>query len=191
MDETNPTPAPEPTPTPAPTPEPTIHPAEFRKLKKEREELAKRLEAIEADRKKAADASMTELDRIKAERDELAKIRDEHTSTVKLLEADRDERIAALPEEIRKVAEEAIDGLRLDAQLRQLKVFASLAGKAVAPRDARVERGGPAPAKRLPTASEIEANPDLLKGRSFAELQEIAQANGIGAASNNPFGFKR
>ena len=188
MDETNPTPTPEPTPTPAPTPEPTVHPAEFRKLKKEREELAKRLEAIEAERKKAADASMSELDRIKAERDELAKHRDEATSLAKLLESDRDERLAALPEEIRATAEEAIDGLPLAAQLKQLKVFASLASKAAAPRNATVERGGPATGKRLPTKAEYMANPGGYR-LTFAELQEIDAAEGGGRSSGNPFGF--
>jgi hypothetical protein len=167
----------------------TVPLAELLKERKSRQEMEAKIKELEAAHKRADDEKLPEAEKIKKQIAEAEALRGEHTAAVALLTSDRDERLTALPEEIRKTATEAIDGLPLAAQLKQLKVYAALTGK-TAPRNATVERGGPAGGKRLPTAAEIEANPGLLTGKSFKELQEIAAANGIGTATGNPFGFK-
>lgn len=166
-----------------------IHPAEFRKLQRQLSAIARERDALKANADKASSAQLSEVEKARKERDDFAAFKSKYERATAVLETDRDAILEELPQAARDAAAEAIEGLPVEDQLKQLRVFKALAKSSEppakpAPKGAPVARHPPAGGKPAPSAEEIKANPGLLGEMSKEERRAYLATHGLSFGGN-------
>lgn len=104
-----------------------IDPAQFRKAQREADKLRKELESLRASKAEEEDSKLNEYQKLKREV-ELNKSRlAEHDAYVTFLEAQRDDLLTSVPDDLRDEVMGSLDGMSPISQVKQIKTMLKLA----------------------------------------------------------------
>ena len=156
--------------------EPQLHPAEIRKLQKAAKAVQQELDAMKAERVKAEEAKLSEVEQLRKRIAEFDKVKANEDRYAGRLNAYGDALLSGLPEALRGKAQEKLEALSLapDGRLDLLELFASMSAPALKepPRPAPGARGPLSPSAPL-TAASIAADRDALRRLTPEERQKL------------------